>query len=101
LLGDGSVVFAVLTNHKLRLYKIDSHGLPVTSFGTVGQFTYAVTDPFSLGGAPFSLLSLSDGSLLAVIRDVPSDSSSRSLLAIRISSNGTLIGANNLLADQG
>ncbi|MEQ1741152.1 MAG: hypothetical protein ABL869_01435, partial [Candidatus Nitrotoga sp.] len=103
LLGDGSVVFAVLMDHKLRLYKVDSHGLPVTSFGTVGQFTYAVTDPsYFLGGAPFSLLSLSDGSLLAVIRDKSFDTSlSRLLLAIRVSSNGLLLGANKLLAGKG
>ncbi|BBJ24377.1 hypothetical protein W01_23040 [Candidatus Nitrotoga sp. AM1P] len=101
LLGDGSVVFAVQTEYNLHLYKVDSHGLPVASFGTVGQFAYASTDPFSFGGAPFSLLSLSDGSLLAGIRNVPSGSPSGSLLVIRISSNGTLIGASNLLAGQG
>ena len=28
LLGDGSVVFAVLTDQNLRLYKVDAHGLP-------------------------------------------------------------------------
>lgn len=102
LLGDGSVVFAVLTTQNLRLYKVDSHGLPVASFGTVGQFAYAAdfADAFSIG-IPFSLLSLSDGSLLAGIRAyAPSSSSSESLLVIRISSNGMLIGANNLLADQ-
>ncbi len=101
LLGDGSAVFAVLTNQNLRLYKVDSHGLPVASFGTVGQFTYTVTDPFSFDGIPFSLLSLSDGSLLAGISDALLYSPSRSLLVIRISSNGTLLGANNVLADQG
>jgi len=104
LLGDGSVVFAVLTTQNLRLYKVDSHGLPVASFGTVGQFIYAAADfanAYSLG-IPFSLLSLSDGSLLAGIRAyAPSGSSSESLLVIRVSSNGLLIGANNLLADQG
>ncbi|MCE9550177.1 MAG: hypothetical protein K8R50_04100, partial [Betaproteobacteria bacterium] len=102
LLGDGSLVFAVLTTQNLRLYKVDSHGLPVASFGTVGQFTYAVdfADPSSLGREPFSLLSLSDGSLLAGISDSLSGSSSESLLVIRISSNGLLLGANNLLADQ-
>ncbi|RFC32027.1 MAG: delta-60 repeat domain-containing protein [Candidatus Nitrotoga sp. MKT] len=105
LLGDGSVVFAVQTEYNLHLYKVDSHGLPVASFGTVGQFTYASTDPFSFGGAPFSLLSLSDGSLLAGIginQYAPSSNSfSGSLLAIRVSSNGMLLGANNLLAGQG
>ncbi len=101
LLGDGSVVFAVQTEYNLHFYKVDSHGLPVTSFGTLGQFAYASTDPFSFGGAPFSLLSLSDGSLLAGIRNVPSGSPSGSLLVIRISSNGTLLGASNLLAGQG
>ncbi len=107
LLDDGSVVFAMLTNQNLRLYKVDSHGLPIASFGTVGQLTYTVdfADPFSfLDGAPFSLLSLSDGSLVAVIRsytpDTPSSPPSRSLLVIRISSNGLLLGANNLLVDQ-
>ncbi|MDP1679694.1 MAG: hypothetical protein Q8L02_06210 [Candidatus Nitrotoga sp.] len=105
LLGDGSVVFAVQTNQNLRLYKIDSHGLPVVSFGTVGQFAYAAAVADALSVAPFSLLSLSDGSLLAGIRDVPSHSSlfgssSGSLLVIRVSNNGLLIGANNLLADQ-
>ena len=102
LLGDGSVVFAVLTTQNLRLYKVDSHGLPVASFGTVGQFAYAAADfanAYSIG-IPFSLLSLSDGSLLAGIRNAPSGSPSGSLLVIRISSNGMLIGANNLLADQ-
>ncbi|CAH1083720.1 Delta-60 repeat domain-containing protein [Candidatus Nitrotoga sp. 1052] len=108
LLGDGSVVFAVLTPQNLRLYKVDSHGLPVTSFGTAGQFTYAATDFANAYpiGIPFSLLSLSDGSLLAGIgininKYAPSGSSSGSLLVIRISSNGSLIGANNLLAGQG
>lgn len=104
LLGDGSVVFAVLTTQSLRLYKVDSHGLPVTSFGTSGQFIYAFAEPFSFGGTPFSLLSLSDGSLLAGIginKYVPSSEPfSGSLLAIRIASNGMLIGTNNLLADQ-
>ncbi|WP_239287475.1 hypothetical protein, partial [Candidatus Nitrotoga sp. 1052] len=104
LLGDGSVVFAVLTNQNLRLYKVDPHGQPVASFGTAGQLTYAVADTRFV--APFSLLSLSDGTLLAGIRDVPYYSSlfgspSGSLLVIRISSNGMLIGANNLLADLG
>ncbi len=103
LLGDGSVVFAILTDHNLRLYKVDAHGLSVASFGTVGQYAYAAADfanAYSIG-IPFSLLSLSDGSLLAGIRDEPSGSSSGSLLVIRISSNGLLIGANNLLAEQG
>ncbi|MBK8569043.1 MAG: hypothetical protein IPN81_03210 [Nitrosomonadales bacterium] len=104
LLGDGSVVFAVQTNQNLYLYKVDSHGLPLTSFGVGGQFTYAFAEPFSFGGAPFSLLPLNDGSLLAGIginQYAPSSNSfSGSLLAIRISSNGMLIGANNLLADQ-
>jgi hypothetical protein len=101
LLGDGSAVFAVLTNWNLRLYKVDSHGLPVASFGMVGQFTYTVTDPFSFDGIPFSLLSLSDGSLLAGISDALFYSPSRSLLVIRISSNGLLLGANNVLANLG
>ena len=105
LLGDGSVVFAVLTNQNLRLYKVDSHGLPVASFGTVGQFAYAAdfANAYSLG-IPFSLLSLSDGSLLAgidIYESTPSVSPNRSLLVIRISNNGLLIGANNLLAGQG
>jgi hypothetical protein len=104
LLGDGSVVFAVQTNQNLHLYKVDSHGLPLTSFGVGGQFTYAFAEPFSFGGAPFSLLSLSDGSLLVGIginQYAPSSNSfSGSLLAIRISSNGMLIGTNNLLAHQ-
>ncbi|WP_239292764.1 hypothetical protein [Candidatus Nitrotoga sp. 1052] len=103
LLGDGSVVFAVLTNQNLRLYKVDSHGLPVTSFGAGGQFTYTFAEPFSFGGAPFSLLSLSDGSLLAGI-DITKYTPTgwlNALLVIRISSKGLLIGANNLLADQG
>jgi uncharacterized delta-60 repeat protein len=100
LLGDGSVVFAVLTNRTLRLYKVDSHGLPVASFGTVGQFTYAFAAAF-YSGERFSLLSLSDGSLLAGISDETFSSLNRSLLAIRISSNGLLIGANNLLAEPG
>ncbi|CAH1194963.1 conserved exported hypothetical protein [Candidatus Nitrotoga sp. BS] len=99
LLGDGSVVFSVLTNQNLRLYKIDSHGLPVASFGTVGQFTYAFAEPFAIGEL-FSLLSLSDGSLLTGIRDGPSSSSNGSLLVIRVSNNGMLLGANNLLADR-
>ena len=105
LLGDGSVVFSVLTTQNLRLYKVDSHGLPVASFGTVGQFAYAAdfADAFSIG-IPFSLLSLSDGSLLAGIPvytpGSPSGPSGGSLLVVRISNNGTLIGANNLLADQ-
>lgn len=104
LLGDGSVVFAVQTNQNLRLYKVDSHGLPIASFGTVGQFAYAAAAADALSTAPFSLLSLSDGSLLAVIRDVPSHSSlfgspSGSLLVIRVSNNGMLIRASNLLAD--
>jgi hypothetical protein len=103
LLGDGSIVFAVLTDQYLRLYKVDSHGLPVTSFGTLGQFdftTIAFAYAASLG-TPFSLLSLSDGSLLAAIRDIQFGSPSGSLVVIRISSNGMLIGANSLLADQG
>ncbi|CAH1904062.1 conserved hypothetical protein [Candidatus Nitrotoga sp. HW29] len=100
LLGDGSVVFAVLTTQSLRLYKVDSHGSPVTSFGTSGQFIYAFAEPFSFGGTPFSLLSLSDGSLLAGISNRLPGSFSGSLLAIRIASNGMLIGTNNLLADQ-
>ena len=98
LFGDGSVVFAILTNQNLRLYKVDSHGLPVASFGTVGQFTYTFADPFFDGGIPFSLLSLNDGSLLAGIRVYASFGS---LLVIRISSNGLLIRANNLLAEPG
>ncbi len=104
LLGDGSVVFAVLTYQNLRLYKVDSQGLPVASFGTAGQFTYAGADFANAYRIPFSLLSLSDGSLLAGIginQYAPSGPSSGSLLVIRISSNGSLIGANNLLADQG
>ncbi|WP_239289613.1 hypothetical protein [Candidatus Nitrotoga sp. 1052] len=101
LLGDGSAVFAVLTNRNLRLYKVDSHGSPVASFGMVGQFTYTVTDPFSFDGIPFSLLSLSDGSLLAGISDALLYSPNRSLLVIRISSNGLLLGANNVLANLG
>ncbi len=101
LLGDGSAVFAVLTNRNLRLYKVDSHGLPVASFGTVGQFTYTFADPFSFDGIPFSLLSLSDGSLLVGISDALLYSPSRSLLAIRISSNGMLLKANYLLANLG
>ena len=103
LLGDGSVVFAVLTTQNLRLYKVDSHGLPVASFGTVGQFAYAAdfANAYSIG-IPFSLLSLSDGSLLAGIRAyAPSGSSSESLLVIRVSSNGLQIGAHNLLTNQG
>ena len=107
LLGDGSIVFAVLTTQNLRLYKVDSLGLPVVSFGTVGQFAYAAADfdsAFS-NGIPFSLLSMSDGSLLAGIginKYAPSSGSiSGSLLVIRISSNGILTGANNLLTDQG
>ncbi|CAH1385536.1 Delta-60 repeat domain-containing protein [Candidatus Nitrotoga sp. M5] len=98
LLGDGSVIVAVLTNQNLRLYKVDSHGLPVASFGTGGKFAYVFADPFSI--ASLSLLSLSDGSLLAGIRNVPSGSSSASLLMIRISSNGLLIGAHNLFVGQ-
>ncbi|WP_239290760.1 hypothetical protein, partial [Candidatus Nitrotoga sp. 1052] len=106
LLGDGSVVFAVLTDQNLRLYKVDAHGLPVPSFGTVGQFTYAVDflDEFG-SGESFSLLTLSDGSLLAGIRESHSSFfggwPGGSLLVIRISSNGLLIGANNLLAEPG
>ncbi|CAH1080717.1 Delta-60 repeat domain-containing protein [Candidatus Nitrotoga sp. 1052] len=103
LLSDGSVVFAVLTSQNLSFYKVDPHGLAVTSFGTGGQFTYTFAEPLSFG-EPFSLLSLSDGSLLAGIginTYAPSGSSSGSLLVIRISSNGLLIGANNLLAEQG
>ncbi|CAH1194974.1 Delta-60 repeat domain-containing protein [Candidatus Nitrotoga sp. BS] len=98
LLGDGSVVFAVLTNQNLRLYKVDSHGLPVASFGTDGQFAYAFADGHY---PPFSLLSLSDGSLLAGIPYALSSSLSGSLYVIRISNNGMLIGENNLLADPG
>ncbi|RFC36922.1 MAG: delta-60 repeat domain-containing protein [Candidatus Nitrotoga sp. LAW] len=102
LLGDGSVVFAVLTTQNLRLYKVDSNGLPVASFGTGGQFAYADVDTRAFSnGKPFSLLSLSDGSLLAGIRNALSSSLSGSLLVIRISNNGLLIGANNLLADPG
>jgi hypothetical protein len=97
LLGDGSVVFAVLTNQNLRLYKVDPRGLPVASFGTSGQFAYGA----AFADAPSSLLSLADGSLLAGIRAYASGSSSESLLLIRISGNGKLIGANNLLVDQG
>jgi hypothetical protein len=103
LLGDGSIVFAVLTDQNLRLYKVDSHGLPVASFGTLGQFdftTIAFAYAASLG-TPFSLLSLSDGSILAAIRDIQFGSPSGSLVVIRISSNGMLIVANSLLADQG
>ena len=107
LLGDGSAVFAVLTNQNLRLYKVNSHGVPVASFGTLGQFAYAAADfadAYS-NGIPFSLLSLSDGSLLAGITinnyTPSSDQFSGSLLVVRISSNGSLIGANNLLAGQG
>ncbi|MBL0039158.1 MAG: hypothetical protein IPP36_11970 [Nitrosomonadales bacterium] len=101
LLGDGSVVFAVLTTQNLRLYKVDSHGLPVVLFGAGGQFAYAAdfANAFAIG-IPFSLLSLSDGSLLAGIHNRPSGSSIESLIVIRISNNGVLIGANNLLADQ-
>ncbi|WP_239234352.1 hypothetical protein [Candidatus Nitrotoga sp. BS] len=105
VLGDGSVVFAVLAAQNLRLYKVDAHGLPVASFGTGGQFTYAVDFLDELGsGDSFSLLSLSDGSLLAGIRESPSmyfGFPRGSLLVIRISSNGLLIGANNLLAEPG
>jgi len=103
LLGDGSVVFAVLTSQNLSFYKVDPHGLAVTSFGTGGQFTYTFAEPLSFG-EPFSLLSLSDGSLLAGIginQYAPSGSSSGSLLVIRISSNGLLLGANNVLANLG
>jgi uncharacterized delta-60 repeat protein len=103
LLSDGSVVFAVLTSQNLSFYKVDPHGLAVTSFGTGGQFTYTFAEPLSFG-EPFSLLSLSDGSLLAGIGSnqyAPSGSPSGSLLMIRVSSNGILIGANNLLAEQG
>ncbi|MFZ1318995.1 MAG: hypothetical protein WAQ56_06755, partial [Candidatus Nitrotoga sp.] len=99
LLGDGSTVFAVLTNLNLRLYKVDSHGLAITSFGADSQFIYTFAEPLS-SGEPFSLLSLSDGSLLAGIHNRPSGSSIESLIVIRISNNGVLIGANNLLADQ-
>ena len=94
LLGDGSVVFAVLTDQNLRLYKVDSHGLPVTSFGTTGQFTYAEDSSVFQG---FSLLSLSDGSL-AGFRPYNSGSPSALLRVIRISRDGLLIGANNLFA---
>ena len=103
LLDDGSVVFAVLTTQNLRLYKVDSHGVPVASFGTVGQFAYAAdfANAYSIG-IPFSLLSLSDGSLLAgitIYNYTPfSDPRSGSTLVIRISSNGVLLKANNFLA---
>ena len=102
VLSDGSVVFAVLTTQNLRLYKVDSRGVPVATFGTAGQFYYpAAFDKAVVIGMPFSLLSLADHSLLAGIRAyAPSGSSSESLLAIRISDRGTLIGANNLLADE-
>ncbi|MEQ1742487.1 MAG: hypothetical protein ABL869_08330 [Candidatus Nitrotoga sp.] len=101
LLGDGSVVFAVLTNQNLRLYKVDSHGLPVASFGTVGQFAYAANFADALSVVPFSLLSLSDGSLLAGISDRLPGSFSGSLFVIRISSNGLLIGADSLMTNLG
>ena len=94
LLGDGSVVFAALTNQNLRLYKVDSHGLPVASFGTAGQFTYAEDSGIF---NRFALLSLSDGSL-AGFRPYNSRSPSALLHVIRISSDGQLIGANNLFA---
>ncbi|CAG9933905.1 hypothetical protein [Candidatus Nitrotoga arctica] len=106
LLGDGSVVFAVLTTQSLHLYNVDSHGLSIASFGTAGQFTYAAADfanTYSIG-IPFSLLSLSDGSLLVGIginKYALSGRSIGSLLVIRISSNGLLIGANRLLEDPG
>lgn len=102
VLGDGSVVFAVLTTPNLRLYKVDPRGLPVASFGTAGQFAYAAVFADAVSsGEPFSLLSLTDGSLLAGIRAfAPAGSSTESLLVILVSDRGMLIGANNLLADQ-
>ena len=103
VLGDGSVVFAFLTSTNLVLYRVDARGAPVASFGIGGRFTYSgafgdVVGGFS-GRPLFSLLSLQDGSLLAAIRlstKLPG-SITYSLLAVRISADGTLIDASNLL----
>jgi uncharacterized delta-60 repeat protein len=100
VLDDGSVIFAVLTTQNLRLYKVDAHGVPVASFAANGQFAYAAAfDNATSIGIPFSLLALSDGSIFVGIRAyADSTSTNESLLAIRVSANGTLISASHLLA---
>jgi hypothetical protein len=103
VLGDGSVVLAIMTSRNLILYKVDARGAPVASFGIAGQFTYpmAIGDSVRTENA-VSLLSLPDGSFFAAI-GVDTNASvsvTESLLAIRISENGVLTGAAALLAEE-
>ncbi|CAN5433645.1 hypothetical protein BH11PSE11_BH11PSE11_22640 [soil metagenome] len=94
VLADGSVVFAVLTTKRLRVFKVDATGKPIASFGFEGEYSFAnsiasttpvIADPYYL-----SLLSLADGTLLVSVASV---SGNPTLLTIRLSSNGALIAA--------
>jgi len=106
VLADGAVVFAVCTTKYtansatdwLRIFKLDTQGKPVVSFGVDGQFGYAVGASTGL-----SLLSFADGSLLASVgREIPATDTvprSSSLLAMRISANGVLTSASTILSE--
>jgi len=110
VLADGAVVFAVCTTMYtangatgwLRIFKLDTQGRPVVSFGVDGQFGYAVGVSTGLSTG-LSLLSFADGSLLASVgRETPATDTvprSSSLLAIRIFANGVLTSASTILSE--
>ena len=104
VLADGSIVLAVITRKRLRVFKVDAHGIPVASFGTQGQFAYVpVPHYIAAQGGEFSLLVLADGSLLVTINvaDFGPPLPPESLLAMRISSNGVLLDASTIVPGTG
>ena len=98
VLADGSIVFAVLTDQGIKVFKVDASGSPVASFGTGGKFIYTGDFPNSYDfNSDLSLLMLADGSFLATVGMFSLESSSQWLLAVRISGNGKLTRASTLL----
>jgi Repeat of unknown function (DUF5648) len=104
VLGDGSVVFASFSAQSIRLYKVDAAGVPVQAFGTGGVLVYPAEEGsinFPIGPR---LLALADGTLLAANEATGTTPDSPSvpqltLRALRVSADGRLLSASNLLPD--
>lgn len=104
VLGDGSVVFASFSAQSIRLYKVDATGAPVQAFGTGGVLVYPAPEisiNFPVGPR---LLALADGTLLAANAATGATPASPSvaqqtLRVLRVSADGRLLGASNLLPD--
>jgi len=99
LLGDGSVVFAVVSYSRLAVYKVDAQGALVPGFGNGGIVTHPVLDGVSPASA--KLFALTDGTFAAIygagtgLGQFPSGA----FTVLRLSSVGQVLDARTLLAD--